>query len=142
RWRRCRRSGFVAYMGLLKALCRLFEASIVSERRMDIRVEGPVVQAGMVEMSVLAMVNELYVGRIRSPEVLAEGERRLQAKIQLLKEYDASQQPHDPPFLVSDFGTRRRYSCEWQKHVGEEFNKAAPHVFRGTSNVLLAKELG
>src|SRR5690606_38831260 len=73
---------------------------------------------------------------------MAEGERRLQAKTQLLKQYDASQNPQDPPFLVSDFGTRRRYSFEWQKHVVEEFNKAAPHVFRGTSNVLLAKELG
>ncbi len=96
----------------------------------------------MFEIFVLAIVNELYFSRIRTPEVLAEGERRLKAKIELLKQYDAEQNRNDPPFLVSDFGTRRRYSFDWQKHVVEEFNKAAPHVFRGTSNVYLAKELG
>ena len=136
------KSDFVDYLELFQLKRRFIQASIDSEGRLDIKVEGPMVQAMMFEIFVLAIVNELYFSRIRSPEVLAEGERRLQAKIQLLKEYDASQHPHDPPFLVSDFGTRRRYSFEWQKHVVEEFNKAAPHVFRGTSNVLLAKELG
>src|SRR5690606_19497291 len=100
------------------------------------------VQAMMFDVCVLAGVNDLYLSRLVSAEGLAEGESRLQAIIQLLKEYDASQHPHDPPVLVSDFWTRRRYSFEWQKHVVEEFNKAAAHVFRGTSNVLLAKELG
>ena len=136
------KSDFVDYLELFQLKRRFIQASIDSEGRLDIKVEGPMVQAMMFEIFVLAIVNELYFSRIRSPEVLAEGERRLQAKIQLLKEYDASQHPYDPPFLVSDFGTRRRYSFEWQKHVVEEFNKAAPHVFRGTSNVLLAKELG
>lgn len=136
------KSDFVDYLELFQLKRRFIQASIDSESRLDIKVEGPMVQAMMFEIFVLAIVNELYFSRIRSPEVMAEGERRLQAKTQLLKQYDASQNPQDPPFLVSDFGTRRRYSFEWQKHVVEEFNKAAPHVFRGTSNVLLAKELG
>ena len=136
------KSDFVDYLELFQLKRRFIQASIDSEGRLDIKVEGPMVQAMMFEIFVLAIVNELYFSRIRSPEVMAEGERRLQAKTQLLKQYDASQNPQDPPFLVSDFGTRRRYSFEWQKHVVEEFNKAAPHVFRGTSNVLLAKELG
>ncbi|MBK5647343.1 MAG: nicotinate phosphoribosyltransferase, partial [Acinetobacter sp.] len=63
-------------------------------------------------------------------------------KVALLKHYETSQTPNDPPFLVSDFGTRRRYSLAWQKHVIEVFNQAAPHIFRGTSNVLIAKQLG
>lgn len=99
------------------------------------------VQAMMFEIFVLAIVNELYFQRIRTPEVLAEGERRLQHKIALLKQYEAQQNPNDPPFLVSDFGTRRRYSYAWQKHVIEEFNQASPYIFRGTSNVLIAKDL-
>lgn len=100
------------------------------------------VQAMMFEIFVLAIVNELYFRRIRSDAVLLEGERRLQAKMLLLKQYQQQQNPNDPPFLVSDFGTRRRYSYEWQKHVIAEFHQAAPHIFRGTSNVLIAKELG
>ncbi|MCU4438810.1 MULTISPECIES: nicotinate phosphoribosyltransferase [Acinetobacter] len=136
------KSDFVDYLELFQLKRRFIKASIDSQGRLDIVVEGPMVQAMMFEIFVLAIVNELYFSRIRTPEVLAEGERRLKAKIELLKQYDAAQNPNDPPFLVSDFGTRRRYSFDWQKHVVEEFHKAAPHVFRGTSNVLLAKELG
>ena len=136
------KSDFVDYLELFQLKRRFITASIDNEGRLDIKVEGPMVQAMMFEIFVLAIVNELYFTRIRSPEVLEEGERRLKAKIELLKHYDAAQHPNDPPFLVSDFGTRRRYSFEWQKHVVEELNKAAPDVFRGTSNVLLAKELG
>ncbi|ENU99920.1 MULTISPECIES: nicotinate phosphoribosyltransferase [Acinetobacter] len=136
------KSDFVDYLELFQLKRRFIKATIDNEGRLDITIEGPMVQAMMFEIFVLAIVNELYFSRIRTPEVLAEGERRLKAKIELLKQYDAEQNRNDPPFLVSDFGTRRRYSFDWQKHVVEEFNKAAPHVFRGTSNVYLAKELG
>jgi len=136
------KSDFVDYLELFQLKRRFIKATIDNEGRLDITIEGPMVQAMMFEIFVLAIVNELYFSRIRTPEVWAEGERRLKAKIELLKQYDAEQNPNDPPFLVSDFGTRRRYSFDWQKHVVEGFNKAAPHVFRGTSNVYLAKELG
>ena len=74
--------------------------------------------------------------------MLAEGERRLQEKAARLKTFAGSQNPEDPPFLVSDFGTRRRYNLKWQEHVVRTFHQAAPEVFRGTSNVYLAKKLG
>ncbi|WP_445345497.1 nicotinate phosphoribosyltransferase [Acinetobacter bohemicus] len=136
------KSDFVDYLELFQLKRRFIKASIDSEGRLDIWVEGPMVQAMMFEIFVLAIVNELYFRRIRSDEVLAEGKRRLQAKMVLLNQYQQEQQPNDPPFLVSDFGTRRRYSYDWQKHVIEAFHQAAPYIFRGTSNVLIAKELG
>ena len=136
------KSDFVDYLELFQLKRRFIKASIDSEGRLDIWVEGPMVQAMMFEIFVLAIVNELYFRRIRSDEVLAEGERRLQAKMVLLNQFQQEQQPNDPPFLVSDFGTRRRYSYDWQKHVIEAFHQAAPYIFRGTSNVLIAKELG
>ena len=136
------KSDFVDYLELFQLKRRFIKASIDSQGRLDIVIEGPMVQAMMFEIFVLSIVNELYFSRIRTPEVLVEGKRRLKAKVELLKQYAAAQDPNDPPFLVSDFGTRRRFSFAWQKHVVEEFNKAAPYVFRGTSNVLLAKELG
>ncbi|MFZ0330177.1 MAG: nicotinate phosphoribosyltransferase [Acinetobacter bohemicus] len=135
------KSDFVDYLELFQLKRRFIKASIDSEGRLDIWVEGPMVQAMMFEIFVLAIVNELYFRRIRTDEVLAEGERRLQAKMVLLNQYQ-QQHPNDPPFLVSDFGTRRRYSYDWQKHVIEAFHQAAPDIFRGTSNVLIAKELG
>ncbi|AYA67454.1 nicotinate phosphoribosyltransferase [Acinetobacter sp. WCHA55] len=136
------KSDFVDYLELFQLKRRFIVASIDQQGRLDIRIEGPMVQAMMFEIFVLAIVNELYFRRIRTDEVMAEGERRLHAKVALLKHYETSQTPNDPPFLVSDFGTRRRYSLAWQKHVIEVFNQAAPHIFRGTSNVLIAKQLG
>lgn len=135
------KSDFVDYLELFQLKRRFIKAGIDAEGRLDIWVEGPMVQAMMFEVFVLAIVNELYFNRIRSDEVLAEGERRLQAKVKLLQHYVEQQQPHDPAFLVSDFGTRRRYSLAWQKHVIQTFHAVAPTIFRGTSNVLIAKEL-
>jgi len=48
---------------------------------------------------------------------------------------------YDVPFLVSDFGTRRRYSVAWQEQVIERL-MAVPEIFRGTSNVYFAKQFG
>ncbi|MBJ8437467.1 nicotinate phosphoribosyltransferase [Acinetobacter lactucae] len=135
------KSDFVDYLELFQLKRRFIQASIDAEGRLDIRIEGPMVQAMMFEIFVLAIVNELYFSRIKTDQVWAEGECRLQAKLELIQQYEKSQQPNDPPFLVSDFGTRRRYSFEWQKHVVAAFHKTVPNVFRGTSNVLLAKEL-
>ncbi|RKG53272.1 nicotinate phosphoribosyltransferase [Acinetobacter cumulans] len=136
------KSDFVDYLELFQLKRRFIKAGIDSEGRLDIWVEGPMVQAMMFEIFVLALVNELYFRRIRSDEVFLEGQRRLDAKVELLKHYTEVQGSDEPPFLVSDFGTRRRYSFAWQKHVIQAFNQAAPEIFRGTSNVLIAKELG
>lgn len=135
------KSDFVDYLELFQLKRRFIQASIDAEGRLDIHIEGPMVQAMMFEIFVLAIVNELYFSRIKTDQVWAEGERRLQAKLDLIQQYEKSQQPNVPPFLVSDFGTRRRYSFAWQKHVVAAFHKTVPNVFRGTSNVLLAKEL-
>ena len=136
------KSDFVDYLELFQLKRRFIHASIDAQGRLDIRVEGPMVQAMMFEIFVLAIVNELYFQRIRNDGVWAEGERRLKQKIALIQGYQQQQQAEDPPFLVSDFGTRRRYSFAWQKHVITALHQAVPEVFRGTSNVLLAKELG
>ena len=98
------------------------------------------IQAMFFEIFILAIVNELYFRRLETPAVIEEGERRLQAKAQQLKEIAATQNPNDPPFLISDFGTRRRYTLAWQEHVIRTLLEAAPDIVRGTSNVYLAKK--
>jgi nicotinate phosphoribosyltransferase len=75
------KSDFVDYLELFQLKRRFIRASIDEAGRLDIRIEGPMVQAMMFEIFVLAIVNELYFRRIRTDEVLAEGERRLQAKL-------------------------------------------------------------
>ncbi|UOP04893.1 nicotinate phosphoribosyltransferase [Conchiformibius kuhniae] len=136
------KSDFVDYLELFQLKRRFVQVSAGADGRLNIRVEGPMIQAMFFEIYILAMVNELYFRRLETPEVLEEGERRLQAKAALLRAYAAKQNPDDPPFLISDFGTRRRYTFAWQQHVVQTLFQAAPELFRGTSNVYLAKTLG
>jgi nicotinate phosphoribosyltransferase len=41
-----------------------------------------------------------------------------------------------------DFGLRRRFSGDWQREVVDTFRREIPRYFKGTSNVLLARDLG
>ena len=136
------KSDFVDYLELFQLQRRFVEVSPDDQGRLNIRIEGPMIQAMFFEIFILAIVNELYFRRLETPAVIEEGERRLQAKAQQLKEIAATQNPNDPPFLISDFGTRRRYTLAWQEHVIRTLLEAAPDIVRGTSNVYLAKKLG
>ena len=130
------KSDFVDYLELFQLKRRFVTVSADDQGRLHIRVKGPLLQAMFFEIYILAIVNELYFRRLETPAVLAEGESRLQEKAAKLKAFA------DPPFLVSDFGTRRRYTLAWQEHVVRTLHRAAPESFRGTSNVYLAKKLG
>ncbi len=136
------KSDFVDYLELFRLKRRFIHVHTDADNRLNIRIEGPIIQAMFFEIFVLALVNELYFRRLETPDVLAEGERRLQAKAALLRQYADQQQADDPPFLISDFGTRRRYNLAWQEHVLRTLHAAAPDIVRGTSNVYLAKKLG
>ena len=135
------KSDFVDYLELFQLKRRFIHVSIDAQNRLNIRVEGPIIQAMFFEIFVLSIVNELYFRRLETPDTLAEGQRRLEAKAALLRRYAAEQKPNEPPFLVSDFGTRRRYTFAWQEHVVRTLHEAAPEIVRGTSNVYLAKKL-
>ena len=136
------KSDFVDYLELFQLKRRFVTVSADDQGRLHIRVKGPLLQAMFFEIYILSIVNELYFRRLETPAVLDEGERRLQEKAAKLKAFAAAQNPADPPFLVSDFGTRRRYTLAWQEHVVRTLHRAAPESFRGTSNVYLAKKLG
>lgn len=136
------KSDFVDYLELFH-LQRRFITVSCEDGELAIRIKGPLVQAMFFEIFVLAIVNELYFRRLDSAEVRAEGLRRLDAKIAVLERFrdsEAAQQRF--PLLIADFGTRRRFSREWQQHVVERLNSALPDIFRGTSNVYLAWKLG
>ncbi|MGO1512091.1 nicotinate phosphoribosyltransferase [Psychrobacter sp.] len=139
------RSDFVDYLELFKLKRRFITVSTDDKNRLCVDIEGPMIQAMFFEVFVLAIVNELYFRALSDDSVIAEGQRRLDAKVDLLHQYAAEQATytHDtPPFIVADFGTRRRFSKEWQAHVVETLYKASPKIVGGTSNVYLAKELG
>ncbi len=138
------RSDFVDYLELFQLKRRFIKVSADSKGRLLIDIEGPMIQAMFFEVFVLAIVNELYFNALSNPEVIVEGQRRLQDKVALLHRYAEQQDSNNsdkPPFIVADFGTRRRFSKSWQAHVVKTLHQAQPNIVSGTSNVLLAKTL-
>src|SRR6185369_5438720 len=69
---------------------------------LDISIRGPWLHTIMYEIPVLAIVSEVYFRRTQPKPDLAEGRRRLQAKIGLVRALD-----HAFAFRISDYGTRR-----------------------------------
>lgn len=109
--------------------------------KLEIVARGPQVHVMGFEIYVLAIVNELYFRRFDSGAALAEGRRRLADKVALLKQFGA-EPARANPFEFFDFGVRRRFSGHWQREVVATLRDSVPEYFKGTSNVLLAKELG
>lgn len=139
------RSDFVDYLELFKLKRRFITVSTDEKGRLFIDIEGPMIQAMFFEVFVLAIVNELYFSALSNASVIEEGQRRLDEKVELLHQYAVKQEKYDnntPPFIVVDFGTRRRFSKVWQAHVVETLHNAEPKIVSGTSNVYLAKKLG
>lgn len=108
------------------------------DAEIDIIVRGPWVQTILFEVPVLAIVNEIYFQNLCPNPDYEEGQKRLQAKIDLIKMNTV----RPKTFAISDFGTRRRFSREWQDHVVSELVAQIPQHLKGTSNVFLAKKYG
>ncbi len=107
---------------------------------LEIVARGPQVHVMAFEIHVLAIVNELYFRHVDQASALAEGRRRLAAKIERLREF-GREPPRRHPFEFFDFGVRRRFSAAWQREVVATLAREVPQWFKGTSNVLLARDL-
>ena len=123
-----------------------FQRDFISARAvggdLEIIVNGPQVHVMAFEIFVLAIVNELYFRRFDEKSARAEGKRRLLGKIEQLRRFESDEAPRRHPFEMFDFGLRRRFSFDWQREVVDTFKHQIPQYFKGTSNVLLARDLG
>jgi nicotinate phosphoribosyltransferase len=104
---------------------------------LKVRATGPMVHIMGFEIYVLYIVHELYSRRFDQAAALDEGRRRLAAKIDLLRAFEA-EPARRHPFEFSDFGLRRRFSGAWQEEVVATLARSLPQYFKGTSNVYLA----
>ena len=110
---------------LLSINLRDVQAAVYEKNgQLGIEVEGPWIPAILFEVPVLSIVNEVYF-------------RGKGSKVQANKNL-TSFLNNTPKFF--EFGTRRRRSFAWQEHVVKQ--AAAKGKVLGTSNVLLAKEMG
>lgn len=107
------------------------------EDRLEIRISGSWFQTILFEVPLLAIINQVYF-RHTQPDTeknIAEGRRRLEAKIVLLDQ---------SPVTVSviEFGTRRRYSGRWQQEVISDLQQSLGAKLLGTSNIAAARQFG
>jgi nicotinate phosphoribosyltransferase len=131
------KSDFVDFLRLFHFQRRFIRAWTEGDR-LHIRASGPQVHITAFEIPVLVTVNELYFRRMDNDAARQTGRERLHAKVEKLRHVEQRTFPLD----ISDFGTRRRFSSDWHREVIAYMRDQLPASFKGTSNVLLAKELG
>ncbi len=129
------KSDFVDFLGLFH-----FNAKYVkvdpdpqSPGELDITLRGPWLHTILYEIPILAIVSEVYCRRTQPRAGLAEGRRRLMAKVATVRALEPSLE-----FKISDYGTRRRFSLAWHEEVIRTLKDEVPQLFAGTSNVWLA----
>lgn len=134
------KSDFVEFLSLFHLKEKYIEITRDTSRQggLDIHVKGPWLHTILFEIPVLAIVSEVYFRHSCPEPDREEGLRRLREKIAML-----SQEPDNDQLHISDFGTRRRFSREWQETVVRVLvDEMDRRQFSGTSNVDLARRYG
>ncbi|MBN8922717.1 MAG: nicotinate phosphoribosyltransferase [Rhodanobacter sp. 68-29] len=133
------KSDFVDFLGLfqLNAKYVTIAPAEAGNGEIEIRIKGPWLHTILFEVPLLAIVNEVYFRNTQPGHDLAEGRRRLQAKIALLHGTPGYEQCH-----IADYGTRRRYSRTWHEEVLIALRDGLGSQLAGTSNVWYAWKLG
>jgi nicotinate phosphoribosyltransferase len=104
--------------------------------KLAIDIRGNWFQTVLFEVPILAIVNEVYFSHVKA--AIGYGREKLKEKIDLVRKKERLwSKPH---FQFADFGTRRRFSREWQDEIVGTLKEELPRNFIGTSNVLLAKK--
>ena len=131
------KSDFVDFLGLFRLNQKYITLTPQDNGEIDIRVRGPWLHTILFEIPVLAIVSEVYYRNTQPGLDRAEGRRRLDTKIAQM------QAPGLRELKIADYGTRRRFSLDWQREVLQTMQQrlGATGQLTGTSNVLFAKEL-
>lgn len=126
------KSGFLNFLSVYEPNRDHVKVSLI-QKELHISVTGPWFLTIPFEVPILSIVNEVYFRhqKMEHQEVLESAQRNLQAKKAVLAPYTAEE------FTFADFGTRRRFSREWQETVVKELSQLKS--FSGTSNVDLAR---
>ncbi|MBS0302077.1 MAG: nicotinate phosphoribosyltransferase, partial [Proteobacteria bacterium] len=134
------KSDFIDFLGLFRLNEQHIALTPQDDGAIDIRVRGPWLHTILFEIPVLAIISEIYFRNTQPHLDLAEGRRRLAAKIELLKA------PGLAELKIADYGTRRRFSRPWQREVlqtlQQRLGTGEAGQLTGTSNVLFARDLG
>ena len=120
-----------------------YEIYIDKNNDLNINIYGQWINTILAEVPVLAIVNEVYFTNGMTEERLDThfkiGREKITKSIESIKKHNML---NGDTFKFMEFGTRRRFSMEWQREVVKMLMDQVPESLLGTSNVLLAKDLG
>lgn len=125
-------------------LRKQIKTGVDADGQLTVVAEGPEIDVIHFEIPVLATISELYMDdylekhNLDRAEMEKLGLENVDMMIDKLK--DCYSKGHK--FTFADFGLRRRFSADYHEKVVKRFLERAPEFFVGTSDVLLAKELG
>ncbi len=128
---------FIEFLRLWHPMRDYVDISLGAEGTLNLRVNGPLFAAMQFEIYLLEIVNEVYFRtKYDYNKLLSEARVRLNEKIDRFNDGTYT-------FRFAEFGCRRRLSFEWEKEmIMTLIKKLKNHNLVGTSNVLLAYELG
>lgn len=135
---------FLNYLLRWYPLRHQIKTGVDENGQLTIVAEGPEIDVIHFEIPVLAAVSEYYMrhtAKEQGKDIIKleeEGIKNVDLMIDQLKACYAD----GHKFTFADFGLRRRFSRDYQEKVVKRFIERAPEFFVGTSNVLLAKQLG
>ena len=96
---------------------------------LELEIEGPWVQTILFEVPLLAIISETFAEmRIGSFQGSMTGLKNIEEGLPFIN------------YKFADFGTRRRFSKDYQELVLEKLLRLAPSYLMGTSNVEMAKK--
>ena len=131
------KADLVDYLDLFQFRRRFIDVG-VKDGKLAITARGPLMHVMLFEIFVLAIVSEVNFSQYDRAACYADGRARLAAKIAELHAFE-SRPARRHPYVFFEFGTRRRASREWHEEVVRTLAAEVPSLFRGTSNVDMAR---
>jgi nicotinate phosphoribosyltransferase len=134
------KSDFVDFLGLFRLNEKYVTVTALASGEIEVSIKGPWLHTIPFEIPILAIINEVYFRNTQKLPNVMEGRRRLDVKIEQLKDDGLK------ALKIADYGTRRRFSRAWHEEVLRTLTArlgAGPAgQIAGTSNVLFAMKLG
>jgi nicotinate phosphoribosyltransferase len=126
---------YIDFLRFFRLQEKYIEVSLTDKGELGIVIKGPWLHTILFEVSVLAIISEVYNNTLTGFANWVIGRKRLTEKIERIKNIE--------DFRLVEFGTRRRHSKELQDIVVKKLvNELGSPWFVGTSNVYLAKKYG
>ncbi len=134
------KSDFIDFLGIFKLNEKYVSVIALPSGEIEVSIKGPWLHTILFEISVLAIINEVYFRNTQKQPDVVEGRKRLNTKIGQLQADGLS------ALKIADYGTRRRFGKAWHEEVlrtlSTRLGIGQAGQFAGTSNVLFAMKLG